>query len=259
MAIIQFDGVSKTYDGEGAAVEAVKDISFEVDRGEFVSVVGPSGCGKSTLLHLTTGIIGPTSGHIWVDGTDVQHEAHDKTNMGLVFQSPVLLEWRTVRDNIRLPIEIMAENDKIDGRPAEFDQRIDDLLELVGLSGFGDAYPQELSGGMQQRASICRSLVYDPKILLMDEPFGALDALTRENMNQELLRIWEETRKTIVFVTHNLDEAVYLSDRIVVLSSRPGEILDVFDIDLDRPRDQGIREEEDFQEHLAELYKHFRD
>jgi NitT/TauT family transport system ATP-binding protein len=256
--IVSYDAIEKTY-GEGSeAVTAIKQFEAGIDRGEFVSVVGPSGCGKSTLLHLTTGILEPTQGTVRVDRVDVQTEEHEKHKIGLVFQKPVLLDWRTTLDNILLPVEIMVENNVLDEKMDYYRERAHDLIDLVGLDGFADSYPEELSGGMQQRVSICRSLIYDPPILLMDEPFGALDALTRDKMNDELLRIWTETNKTVLFVTHNLEEAVYLSDRVVVLSERPATTLDVIDVHLPRPREESIRRDEDFQSIVAEVEQHFR-
>ncbi|MGM0590109.1 MAG: ABC transporter ATP-binding protein [Halobacteriota archaeon] len=254
---VSFQNLTKVY-GEGEnSLLALDDINLEIEDGEFVSIVGPSGCGKSTLLHLTAALLDPTEGKVEIEGTDVTSEAHEKHKVGLVFQTPVLLDWRTVRKNILLPVEIMKQNGALDREMSYYKERTDELLELTGLDGFGDSYPQELSGGMQQRVSICRSLVYDPPVLLMDEPFGALDALTRDKMNKELLRIWEETEKTIVFVTHNLDEAVFLSDRVVVLDSRPGRIMDVIDVDLDRPRTQETRQMGDYHTLVSETYKYF--
>jgi NitT/TauT family transport system ATP-binding protein len=255
--IVSYDSVQKIY-GEGSeAVKAVEEFSADVEEGEFVSFVGPSGCGKSTLLHMTTGIIPATSGTVTVNGNDVQGDAHEMHKVGLVFQSSVLLDWRTVMKNILLPIEIMSSNGVLQKGVDHYRERAEDLIELVGLDGFENAYPQELSGGMQQRVSICRSLVYDPPILLMDEPFGALDALTRDQLNEELLDIWRDTHKTILFVTHNLEEAIFLSDRIFVLSERPSTIVDVIDVDLERPRTEDIRTTERYQNLVAKTYEYF--
>lgn len=257
--LISYTQIQKVYgDGDGT-IEAIAEFSAEIDQGEFISIVGPSGCGKSTLLHLTSGIIEPTKGSVIVDGNDVQSETYDPYEVGLVFQSPVLLEWRTVLKNVLLPIEIMSENNVLDEDRTYFEERARNLLQLVGLDGFETAYPRELSGGMQQRASICRSLVYDPMILLMDEPFGALDALTRDKLNVELLRIWRETQKTILFVTHNLEEAVFLSDRVIVLSDRPAAILDTVDVDLDRPRDSDTRTDDRYHDLVDRTYSYFRE
>jgi NitT/TauT family transport system ATP-binding protein len=255
--IVAYDDVRKEYaDGD---VVALTDVDISIGEGEFVTFVGPSGCGKTTLLHLTAGILDPTAGAIEVDGVNVRNPAHEKHKVGLVFQQPVLLEWRTVLKNVLLPVEILLENDVLAADMDSYRQRALDLLELVGLEGFEEAYPQELSGGMQQRVAICRSLVYDPPLLLMDEPFGALDAFTRERLNEELLRIWRETGKTILFVTHDLEEAVFLSDRVVVLSARPGRVLEVIDVDLPRPRTDDTRTMDRYQELVRHAYRHFRD
>lgn len=257
-SIVTYENAHKEYGESEESVVAIEDISGEIREGEFVSFVGPSGCGKSTLLHLTTGILEPTAGSVHIDGNNVQSTQHEKHKVGLVFQSPVLLDWRTVAENVELPVEIMHENGVLNEGIDFYRERTRDLLELVGLGGFENAYPQELSGGMQQRASICRSLVYDPPVLLMDEPFGALDALTRDKLNVELLDIWKETQKTILFVTHNLEEAVFLSDRIFVLSERPARIVDVINVDLDRPRDDDTRQLDEYHELVADAYSHFR-
>lgn len=255
--IVSYRNVRKEYsDGD---VVALNDIEFDIQEEQFVSFVGPSGCGKTTLLHLTAGILEPTTGEVTVDGVDVQSPDHEKHKLGLVFQQPILLEWRTVLKNVMLPVEILLENDALSGEESAYRDRAMDLLDLVGLEGFEEAYPQELSGGMQQRAAICRSLVYDPPVLLMDEPFGALDAFTREKLNEELLKIWDETGKTILFVTHDLEEAVFLSDKVVVLSARPGEILEIIDVDLDRPRDDDTRTSERYQALVRDAYQHFRE
>lgn len=257
--IVSYDDIRKVY-GEGEdEVVALTDVDFSIDEGEFVSFVGPSGCGKTTLLHLTAGILDPTSGAASVDGVNVTSAAHEKHKVGLVFQQPVLLEWRTVLKNVLLPVEILSENNVLEEGMDVYRERAMDLLELVGLEGFEESYPQELSGGMQQRVAICRSLVYDPPVLLMDEPFGALDAFTREKLNEELLRIWRETGKTVLFVTHDLEEAVFLSDRVVVLSARPGQVLEIIDVDLERPRDDEMRTTERYQELVQHAYRHFRD
>lgn len=256
--MISVQDVSKTY-GEGeTAVHALEDIDVDVNRNEFISIVGPSGCGKSTLLHLVAGLIDPTTGSIEIEGTNVQDPDFRTYMMGLVFQQPVLLEWRSVRKNIMLPIQIMKENGVLDGDEAHFRDRAEELIGLVELDGFEDAYPQELSGGMQQRVSICQSLIYDPDVLLMDEPFGSLDALTKDNLNEQLLDIWRETEKTIVFVTHDLDEAVFLSDRVLVMSPRPGTIVDNRTVDLPRPRSNEIRQDERFVEIVSDVYTYFR-
>jgi NitT/TauT family transport system ATP-binding protein len=258
---ISFSGVDKTYGADDPAEESVtalNDINLDVQSGEFVSVVGPSGCGKTTLLHLAAGILDPTSGTVEVSGDDVQSPEHERNEVGLVFQQPVALDWRTVRKNIMLPVQILKDNGAIEGSMDDYRERAEDLISLVGLEGFGDAYPNELSGGMQQRVTITQALVYNPSVLLMDEPFGSLDALTKGELNLELLRIWRETEKTILFITHDLDEAVFLSDRVIVLSPRPGEIDDDIEIDLDRPRSEDTRGTERFVELSTELHQHFK-
>lgn len=256
-AALSFEGISKQFGSGRTAVQALEGIDLDVEEREFVSIVGPSGCGKSTLLNLTAGLHDPTEGTIIFYGEDITDT--DLTgDIGFVFQSPVLLDWRTVRKNVLLPAEIMVKNGDLDQNLSEYKERTNHLLELVGLGGFEESYPSELSGGMQQRVSICQSLVYDPTILLMDEPFGSLDALTKDRLNNEVLDIWRETEKTILFVTHDLEEAVYLSDRVVVLSSRPGRIEDVINIDLERPRSDETKEREAYRQQVNELYTYFR-
>jgi NitT/TauT family transport system ATP-binding protein len=217
---------------------ALRDVSFEIRQGELVSLIGPSGCGKTTLLYCISGLEPIVEGRILLDGSPV--EGPRSGEVGLVFQKAVLLGWRTVMDNVLLPIEVF-------GRPrATYAARARQLVDLVGLTGFADALPAKLSGGMQQRAAIVRSLIFEPRVLLMDEPFGALDAQTREHMNLLLLRVWEATRTTIVFVTHDLEEAAFLSDRVVVLTARPGTVREIVDVPLPRPRTVEMRYSEDF-------------
>lgn len=199
---VQLDHVSKVYIGKKSSTEALKDITFEVYNESFTVIVGQSGCGKSTLLKIIAGLIPKTDGTVIVNDNEV---TGPQPNIGMVFQSPVLLKWRKVIDNVLLPIEILRLDRK------EFEKKAYELIELVGLKGFEVKYPNELSGGMQQRVSICRALIHDPPLLLMDEPFGALDALTRDELNLELLRIWSETKKTILFVTHSIPESVFIS------------------------------------------------
>jgi len=215
------------YTTSSGSVQALQNIQLSVADGEFVSIVGPSGCGKSSLLKLVLGLEKATRGDIRVSGAKIDGPTK---NVGCVFQSPVLLPWRRIRENVLLPADVM----KIDRKVVS--QRADALLRLVGLGGFEERYPFELSGGMQQRASIVRALVHDPRILMMDEPFAALDAMTREQMTLELQRIWMESGKTLIFVTHSISEAVLLSDRIVVMSARPGRIVEVFENKAARPR-----------------------
>jgi NitT/TauT family transport system ATP-binding protein len=229
--------LSKVYRTRKGPIRALDSVSFDVGHGEFVSVVGPSGCGKSTVLKMLAGIVPQSDGTIAIDGDRLVGPSE---KVGIVFQSPVLLPWRTVYDNILLPIDVRREP------RAGADARARALVELVGLTGFEDRYPFELSGGMQQRVAICRSLITDPAILLMDEPFGALDAMTREHMNLELQRIWLEKRKTVLLITHSIPEAVFLSDRVIVMTSRPGTIDEIIGIDLPRPRELDITAEERF-------------
>ncbi|KKX25061.1 ABC transporter ATP-binding protein [Rhizobium sp. LC145] len=227
---IHLDRVSMIYGTASGPVEALRDINLSVRQGEFISLVGPSGCGKSTLLRVVAGLRERSGGTVTVDG---QRVIRPISNVGMVFQAAVLLKWRTILDNVLLPAELAGLN------PRKYRDRAMDLLELTGLEDFANKLPRELSGGMQQRAAICRGLLLDPELLLMDEPFGALDAMTRDEMNLELLRIWGEssdTRKTVLFVTHSIPEAVFLSDRVVIMSPRPGRIDTILDIDLPRPR-----------------------
>lgn len=238
--MIEYQKVGKTYRSRRGEIVALTDISFDIRPREFVTVIGQSGCGKSTLLKMTAGVVKPTSGTIKVAGHRIQEPVSE---LGMVFQTPILLEWRTVIDNVLLPLEIMKVKDRASVAKAQ------ELLELVGLAGFENSYPSELSGGMQQRVSISRALIIDPPLLLMDEPFGALDALTRDEMSAELLRVWNQTQKTILFVTHSIDEAVLLSDRVVVLTPRPGRIGLIVDINLPRPRTIDVRYDPEFIEY----------
>src|SRR5216684_3249339 len=238
---IALDRVGMTYEPQSGPVEALRDISFGVRRGEFVALVGPSGCGKSTLLRIVAGLRPATRGDVAVDGRPVTRPIAE---VGMVFQAPVLLKWRSVLDNVLLPAELAGLE------PRRYRDRARDLLRLVGLGDFEAKLPRELSGGMQQRASLCRALLLDPPLLLMDEPFGALDAMTRDEMNLELLRVWGqgsgEERKTVVFVTHSIPEAVFLADRVIVMTSRPGRLGRVFDVPLPRPRTAASRARPDF-------------
>jgi NitT/TauT family transport system ATP-binding protein len=246
---IRISGVTKRYrTARGGDVHALSEIDLAIEAGEFVSIVGPSGCGKSTLLMLIAGLIPATTGEIVVGGTTVTGAVG---NVAIVFQRDVLLDWRTVLANVLLPVEIK----KLD--PVVHRQKARDLLRSVGLAEFEDKYPAELSGGMRQRVAICRALVQDPGLLLMDEPFGALDALTREQMNLDLQRMWLRNRNTVLFITHSIEEAVLLSDRVVVMSSRPGRIADVVRNDLPRPRGAHTRSEPRFIEHVERIRRHF--
>ena len=222
--------MTKRFVAKDEPVDALGPIDVSVHRGEFVSLLGPSGCGKSTLLNIVGGLLPCTTGEVVLGGRIVRDTPAE---IGMMFQAPVLLEWRTARSNVLLPIEVVA------GRRAarSAQHRADELLALVGLQGFGSRYPSELSGGMQQRVAICRMLIADPDVLLLDEPFGALDEITREHMNVELRRILEAAAKTALFVTHNIQEAVFLSDRVVVMTERPGRIAGIVEVDLGKPRD----------------------
>ena len=231
-AAIHAAGLSKVYAGERELI-ALESISIDIRPGEFVGILGPSGCGKSTFLRCVAGLETITEGELSIGGRSV---TSPPDHVGMVFQRDALLEWRTIEKNILLPIEFAKKSTQ------SYRMAMADLLRLTGLSEFGDRYPRELSGGMRQRAAICRALIDDPSLLLMDEPFGALDALTRDQMNIELQRIWLKTRNTVVFVTHGIAEAVFLADRVVVLSSRPGRIVDIIEVDLPRPRRLAVRE-----------------
>ena len=224
---IDVHNLSKVYASQDGPTQALSDVSFAIADAEFVTIVGHSGCGKSTLLRIVAGLLAPSSGSVTVRGRSVTAPLSD---VGMVFQRPVLLKWRTILDNVMLPIEMLHLP-----RPAGRTRALD-LLKLAGLTDFRHHYPAQLSGGMQQRAAICRALVHDPSLLLMDEPFGALDLMTREEMNFELLRIWSERRKTTLLVTHSISEAVLLADRVIVMTPRPGMIADIIDVKLPRPR-----------------------
>ncbi|MGE3066210.1 MAG: ABC transporter ATP-binding protein [Hyphomicrobiaceae bacterium] len=238
----------KTYASPRGAVPALVDITLDIQPGEFVSVVGPSGCGKSTLLKLVAGLEEATAGALQVAGRPLNGPPD---NLGVVFQRDVLLDWRTILDNVLLSIEFL-------GRPrAKYRDGALALLNRFGLGGFEHRFPWELSGGMRQRASICRALLSDPELLLMDEPFGALDAMTRDDLNIELARIWQETRKTLLFITHSIAEAVFLSDRVVMMGKAPGMIVDIIDIDLPRPRSLASRESSEFIRYVSRIRHHF--
>ena len=241
--MIVLDEIFKVFHArDGAKVNALKNVSLTVDEREFITIVGPSGCGKSTLLRLVSGLIKPTSGTVTINGSSVKEPRQDT---GIVFQTPVLLPWATILDNILFPLKILDQDIETGIEKAHY------LLQMVGLKGFEAKYPRELSGGMQQRAAICRSLIHNPNVLLMDEPFGALDALTREEMALEVLRIWTDEPKTILFVTHSITEAVLLADRVLVMSARPGRIAEIIDINLPRPRTFELEAEHEYQ-HAAQ-------
>jgi NitT/TauT family transport system ATP-binding protein len=234
--MIDIRNVRKNYELREKSVLALDRVTFHVENGSFVSIVGPSGCGKSTLLLAIAGIIPVDSGAISIEGGRDDATSSVERLLGMVFQRPVLLPRRSVLGNVLFPIEILLENKTLSGNLRSYRERAVELLAMMGLAEFGNAYPRELSGGMQQRVSICRSLVYDPPLILMDEPFGALDALTRDRLYRELEAIWSATGMTVLFVTHNVREAVLLGDRVLVFSPRPGRIIGEFQIDLPRGR-----------------------
>jgi NitT/TauT family transport system ATP-binding protein len=231
----------------GISIPVLENINISVEENEFVSIVGPSGCGKSTLLYIIAGLIKPTSGKIMINGKEITNPSPDRT---IVFQNPTLFPWRTVLRNVTYGLEaIHLSMDEAEKRAMKF-------IELVGLKGFENYYPNRLSGGMQQRVNLARALVTNPEILLMDEPFAALDAQTREYMQTELLRIWSETRRTVIFVTHQIDESVYLSDKVIILSSRPGKIKKIIDVDLERPRNPELKRTTKFVRLVDEVWSY---
>ncbi|MDX6293435.1 MAG: NitT/TauT family transport system ATP-binding protein [Kribbellaceae bacterium] len=234
--MIQLDGVGQVFEGRGGQVQALDEIDLHVQENEFVTLIGRSGCGKSTLLRLIAGLLPPTTGQIKVDGEPVTAPRRD---VSFMFQRPALLPWRSVVSNVMLPVEISGGDRDKDRDKSAYRDRAHELLELVGLQGFERRLPHELSGGMQQRVSLCRSLIRSPKVMLMDEPFSALDALTRAELSEELQRIQMELATTVVFVTHSIEEAVVLADRVVVLSPRPGRLREIVDITIPRPRTLG--------------------
>ena len=243
-AYVVADQVRVVFGDPPDAVEAIQEISFEVTQGEFVSILGPSGCGKSTLLSLIAGILPPTQGQVYIDGQTVRRPRRETV---MVFQTPVLFPWRTVLKNVLFPIEVLRLN------MDEFLPKALMLLRMTDLEDFKDRLPEQLSGGMKQRVTLCRALISDPELLLMDEPFSALDILTREDMNLELLRIWETFKKCVLFVTHSIRESVFLSDRVLLLTPRPGRLLREFQIDLPRPRTLEMQETPKFNRLCAEI------
>lgn len=248
---VDLKNVSMTFAAEGGSVHALDDVSISVREGEFLSLIGPSGCGKSTMLRLIGDLLVPTSGDVTVNNKSA-HQARLDRDYGMVFQSATLLEWRQVAANVELPLEVMGVDH------AERTERVRQMLQLVQLDAFADHYPWQLSGGMQQRVSIARALTFEPSILLMDEPFGALDEMTRERMQMELLGIQEQTGTTIVFVTHSIPEAAFLSDRVAVMSPRPGKITEVIEIDLPQPRVFETREDPRFFAAVTEVRESLR-
>nr|WP_092071525.1 ABC transporter ATP-binding protein [Dendrosporobacter quercicolus]NSL49330.1 ABC transporter ATP-binding protein [Dendrosporobacter quercicolus DSM 1736]SDM27259.1 NitT/TauT family transport system ATP-binding protein [Dendrosporobacter quercicolus] len=248
---LQIEDVSMVYRGQGGEdITALKNVNLNIRKSEFISLLGPSGCGKTTLLRLIADLLQPTSGKIAIGGLSPR-AARKARQYGMVFQSPVLYEWRTIRENICLPLEIMNKTRE------ERKNISDEMLEMVGLSKFAECYPFQLSGGMQQRVGIARALAINPEILLMDEPFSALDEFTRNKLQEDLLRIWSNTKKTVIFVTHNISEAIFLSDRVCVLTPHPGILSAVIDIDLPRPRVDDIRDTPEFAALLSKIRKCF--
>ncbi|MFA6571923.1 MAG: ABC transporter ATP-binding protein [Bacteroidota bacterium] len=231
------NNISKIFNSSKSKIKALKDISLIVKDGEFVSLIGPSGCGKTTLLKIIGSLEEPSNGTISVNGLS-PFEARVKQMFSFVFQNPVLLLWRTVLENVSLPLEIVKNGTRKPG----------DLIELVNLNGFENKYPNELSGGMKQRVALARALTFDPKVLLMDEPFGALDEFTRNELNDQLLKIWKSINVTVLFVTHSISEAVYLSDRVIVLSKRPSKVEEDLIIPFERPRSHDLKETNEFQD-----------
>jgi len=250
--VVSLSGVEKTFElPGGSSMTAVSGIDMEIRKGEFVSLIGPSGCGKSTLLRLIGDLTQPSAGSVTINGKPA-HQARLDRDYGMVFQAPVLFDWRTVEENVRLPLELMGQ-----GRESR-EARVREMLELVELTDFARHHPYQLSGGMQQRVAIARALTFSPSILLMDEPFGALDEMTRERMNSEVLRIWEQTGITVIFVTHSIPEAVFLSSRVVVMSARPGRVARVLEIDLPRPRGVETRESRGYFEKVTQVREALR-
>ena len=243
-ALIEIRGLDKVYETQEHPLLALRGIDLHVRQGEFISFVGPSGCGKSTLLNIIGGLLDRTDGQVFFRGQD---QSSPRREIGMMFQTPVLFAWRTVLENILLPIEIFGL------KKEAYSDRASELIDLVGLKGFERAYPRQLSGGMQQRVALSRVLIYDPEVLLLDEPFGALDEFTREAMNLELLRIWGGSGKTVLFVTHNINEAVFLSDRVVVMTSRPGQIARGIEVELPRPRSREHMRLPKFADHVFEV------
>jgi NitT/TauT family transport system ATP-binding protein len=245
-AVIEAKGLGLTFETNDGPVHALDDVNLSINKGDFVSFIGPSGCGKTTFLRVAADLEAPTAGTITVNGMS-PHDAREARAYGFVFQAAGLFPWRTIAGNIRLPLEIMGYS------KAEQGERVARVLELVELAGFENKYPWQLSGGMQQRASIARALAFDADLLLMDEPFGALDEIVRDKLNEQLLELWDRTGKTIAFVTHSIPEAVYLSTRIVVMSPRPGRVTDVIESHLPRERPLHIRESKDFLDIAARV------
>ncbi len=247
--LIDLRAVAKTYETDTGSVHALARVDLKIKRGEFVSLLGPSGCGKTTLMSLIAGLATPSEGEVRIDDVSIRAPY---TNLGIVFQNAELLDWRTALQNIMLQMEIRGLDVKTYLPIAR------KLLAQVGLKDFENKYPDELSGGMKQRVALCRALIHDPEILLMDEPFGALDAMTRDQMNADLQRIWMQSKKTAVLVTHSIDEAVFMSDRVIVMSARPASVVEDLHIDLPRPRNLDVRDTPQFNEYTAHLRARFK-
>lgn len=247
---IDVRSVAKTYETESGNVQALSTMSLEIPKGEFISLLGPSGCGKTTLMMILAGLASPSQGEVRIGGSKIEGPY---TDLGIVFQNAELLEWRTALQNVLLQTEIR----KLD--TAKYLPVARKLLEQVGLKGFEGRFPDELSGGMKQRVALCRALVHDPDILLLDEPFGALDAMTRDQMNADLQRLWLEKRKTAILVTHSIDEAVFLSDRVLVMSARPARVVEDIVIDLPRPRPLDIRHTAEFNAYTGRIWSLFKE
>jgi NitT/TauT family transport system ATP-binding protein len=249
---IKIDDVSMIFQDKkgGEPVTALKNVSLDIREGEFISLLGPSGCGKTTLLRIIADLLQPSEGTVTVRG-ETTRDIRLQKKYGIVFQNPVLYDWRTVRRNVCMPMELLGM------KKPERTSQVSKMLDLVGLSEFGQNYPYELSGGMQQRVGIARALAINPEILLMDEPFSALDEFTREKLHIDLLKIWRKTNKTVVFVTHNISEAVFLSDRVVVLSPHPGRVSAVIDINIPRPRDMESKQTPEFYDYITKIRNSF--
>ncbi len=239
-ALVRLQNVDLFFESRGKSSFVLREVTFDISPNEFVSILGPSGCGKTSLIRLITGAVRPSNGNIMIG-----QSLSAKNSFGVVFQDPLLLPYRTAAENISLPLEIIGRGSQLSS------ELVSESLELVGLTGFENHLPWQLSGGMQQRVSIARALVANPALLLMDEPFSALDAITRESLQVELLRIWSTTKKTAVFVTHNIDEAVFLSDRVIVITQRPGTVKDIIEVNLNRPRNDALRESAEFTKYCS--------
>lgn len=246
--LINIANAGKIYTSKDGDIEALRDITLDIHAGCFTSIIGPSGCGKSTLLKCMSGLEKLTSGHVKIHG-QIIHEPPDR--MGIVFQRDVLLDWRTIIDNVLLPIEFAGL------RKSDYHERAAVLLDRFGLATYENKRPWELSGGMRQRAAICRALITDPDLLFMDEPFGALDAMTRDDLNLELARLWQEDQKTVLFITHSIHEAVFLSDEVVIMARNPGRIVERVQIDIPRPRLLSLRQSKAFTDCVAKIWRHF--